>query len=337
MGPTRVISSACVLLGALSGGCTVHATAVAELDELALIQRGRTVASDDAKISRDVLDAIKDSVNADFCKQHWNEAKRYSMDWHGVLRNVSGAMRKMLPQGSAARATALGGDVYAFGVAQGQSMRVLHGIFPDNKLLGFDGFKGLPKEDVAQKLEQWYAGNFRAKMAAEKVVESAGGPEFARVVMGFFNESLTNDLAKAMRPAAYVDVDCDLHVSTYDALDWLFAHRIARVGTIIGYDDWWTIACNKHHGSEPETGSPLVSGEGLAHVEMAKKYGVVFKCVAGPCEPVPDLTKCHRNNNWGPIFVVAAVGAPEGNHGFEFTAEQELHWMENSQICRNMH
>ena len=58
-----------------------------------------------------------------------------------------------------------------------------------------------------------------------------------RLIPGFYNETLTTRLAKEVEPASYVDINCDLYVSTAQALDWLLRHRIARPGTLISYDD----------------------------------------------------------------------------------------------------
>ena len=55
----------------------------------------------------------------------------------------------------------------------------------------------------------------------------------------------------------------DLYISTYQALDWLFHHRLARRGTLISYDDWFNV--------------PLGNGESLAHEEIAAKYKVKFQ------------------------------------------------------------
>ena len=70
-------------------------------------------------------------------------------------------------------------------------------------------------------------------------------------------------LAKEIGPASYVDLNCDLYVSTSQALDFIFRHRIARVGTLISYDDWFE--------------TPLHQGESLAHEEAAKRFLVEFE------------------------------------------------------------
>eukprot|EP00933_Yihiella_yeosuensis_P079945 TRINITY_DN9335_c0_g1_i5.p1 TRINITY_DN9335_c0_g1~~TRINITY_DN9335_c0_g1_i5.p1 ORF type:complete len:132 (-),score=21.13 TRINITY_DN9335_c0_g1_i5:522-917(-) len=123
-----------------------------------------------------------------------------------------------------------------------------------------------------------------------------------------------------MGPAFYVDIDCDLYTSAYAALDFLFANQIAQVGTIIGYDDWWTLPCRFFHKKNNEGKrmkrqvSPLDVGEGLAHATIAEKYGVKFRCLAGPCKPVKSMKKCNMNNNWAPVFVVESISGEKSGH-----------------------
>ena len=35
----------------------------------------------------------------------------------------------------------------------------------------------------------------------------------------------------------------DIYVSAYQALDWIFTHRLAAVGTLVTYDDWMDYNC----------------------------------------------------------------------------------------------
>lgn len=56
---------------------------------------------------------------------------------------------------------------------------------------------------------------------------------------GFFNESLPAQPHHGrFAPALYVDLDADLYLSTYQALDWLLERGIVVNGTILGYDDF---------------------------------------------------------------------------------------------------
>ena len=100
-----------------------------------------------------------------------------------------------------------------------------------------------------------------------------------RLIPGFFNETLTAKLAKEIAPASYVDINCDLYVSTSQALDFLFRFHIARPGTLISYDDW-------HE-------TPLHNGESLAHEEAARMWNVEFEYLPhAACEAAafPTLT-----------------------------------------------
>mmetsp|Transcript_41019 Transcript_41019/g.116160 ORF Transcript_41019/g.116160 Transcript_41019/m.116160 type:complete len:359 (-) Transcript_41019:72-1148(-) len=268
--------------------------------------------------------------------------------WHALLPPVVRTLQKhQLPAGPEVQELMANGSMYLFGVAQGESLAALHGKFKSRRSFGFDSFKGLPEEtDERSRAGNWGAGSFRPRATIEQVIKQGGGPNLTTVIPGFFNDTLTTELvSKAnMGPAFYVDIDCDLYVSTYPALDFLFANKIARVGTVIGYDDWWTVACRLFHGRDKAKAemlqtnyiSPLSVGEGLAHSQIAKKYGVSFRCVAGSCMPVKDFTYCQLHNHWAPIFVVESIDASNKTsaHGFEFTAEEEQHWLANMGVCK---
>merc|ERR1719282_1021748 len=161
--------------------------------------------------------------------------------WHELLTPVVRALsRFQLPATLEAEEVRNIGSIYMFGVAQGESIETLTSIFPYKNKFGFDSFEGLPPEiDKLSKAENWKPGAFKPRATIEKLVQDGGGPDLTKIVRGFFNESLTSNIVKmeGMGPAFYVDIDCDLYASTYPALDFLFANRIARVGTLIGYDD----------------------------------------------------------------------------------------------------
>ena len=93
-----------------------------------------------------------------------------------------------------------------------------------------------------------------------------------------------------MRPALYVDIDVDIYISSYQALDWLCKHKLIRRGTIIGYDDWlWGLPGFKaHHGASTVPGPAKdgintwrlssLDGEARAHEEvLVANYGLKFK------------------------------------------------------------
>ena len=193
-------------------------------------------------------------------------------------------------------------DIYEFGVYTGISMHQIlwamdtrsvktnlwrgekvtidgAGAVP-RRLWGFDSFAGLPEETALASSyvhkHHFIQGAWNGQLAmgaesrAELIDKVASYLNDSRVqlVPGFYNESLTNDLAKKMRPALYVDVDCDLYSSTVTALVWLFDHGLVQVGTVIGYDDW--------------AQGGISDGEQRAHAEVKERYGVTFKSLGTP-------------------------------------------------------
>merc|ERR1719401_1555859 len=117
-----------------------------------------------------------------------------------------------------------------------------------------------------------------------------GGAEKANFVVGWYSDTLVSGLRedRGMSPAFYVDVDSDLYTSSIQALDWLFASGLVMPGTLVGYDDFWVNPCSK--GGEQL--HPLQTSEGRAHREIAEKYNVQFRCVAGSCHFEPEAAPC---------------------------------------------
>ena len=175
------------------------------------------------------------------------------------------------------------------------------GIASYRHYYGFDSFRGLPSEQGAKlpPAGQWKAGQFSDVLAMSPdfkeifdratwqrryhpVAGSVSKPlsvdgvvrirerellahlKRIKLVAGFYNESLTSSLAAHAHPAQYVDVNCDLYVSTLDALRWLFKHGLARAGSLIGYDDWLETPY-------------LTGGESKAHLEISREFRVRFE------------------------------------------------------------
>jgi hypothetical protein len=127
--------------------------------------------------------------------------------------------------------------------------------------------------------------------------------EDTNFIQGYYNESLTPELHQrlGMRPALFVDIDCDLYISTYQALDWLFTSKIIAPGTLVGYDDW----CLTKLG---------VAGESRAHDEIALKHKVTFRCVVGACSDEMMLPGTKHNFHimrsskmLNPVFLVESI------------------------------
>ncbi len=186
-------------------------------------------------------------------------------------------------------------DVYQFGVYTGRSMHALtrqleHAHLPVRKMWGFDSFEGLPEEKnvsthtlhykVIRKRE-WMPGSYNAAdilgqhslpKLEEKILRYINATHPVEMIPGFFNQSLTSGLANArgMRPALFVDIDCDLYSSTVTVLSWLFESGLVRNGTVLAYDDI-------------VVGGLYMSGEGLAHKQAMQRYDVQVKTIKPYC------------------------------------------------------
>ena len=189
---------------------------------------------------------------------------------------------------------------------------------------GLDSFRGLPAEvtgrEAASTRSLWRKGAF-ASDPRDKLTRQLGGPSRVDWIAGFFNESLRDDdlvRRRKLKPARYIDMDADIYVSSRDALDFFFRNRLARPGTLIGYDDWWVLPCGPGEAST----SPLDVGEGRAHAEVAAKFGVHFACVAAGCLPPPsdDAEAPTTLFTWGALFLVVAIDGTRKSHDIGFPA-----------------
>ena len=104
-------------------------------------------------------------------------------------------------------------------------------------------------------------------------------------------------------------MDCDLYISSIQAMEWLFANKLVAPGTVFGYDDWYSKPCLQFKAStEVRRVSSEIEqfgGEARAHVEIARKYKVDFACLCGPCVPV---SASERTRGFRPYFVVRSIG-----------------------------
>ena len=144
---------------------------------------------------------------------------------------------------------------------------------------GLDSFRGLPEEaNETYRNKAWFAGAYplvrtRVRKGVRKwePVETAvaamqrqlNNTPRVQLVPGFYNDSLTSELAGRARAAAYIDINCDLYISSMQAMDWLFAGRLVQPGSIVMYDDWFN--------------TPFNHGESRVHLEIAQKYQVAFR------------------------------------------------------------
>ena len=248
------------------------------------------------------------------------------------MRAVTNVARHLGGEPWVAEANVVGsGDVYQFGVAAGASLvNVLSKAYAHmlgTRIWGFDSFDGVPAEPM-NEATAWKPGVYRQKdpegLMKHLMQRLAQHQQTVKFIRGLYSTSLSADLAckLKMRPASYIDIDCDIYTGAIQALDWAFAHGVAQVGTVIGYDDWMVMPCS--------TGTTDVwqFGESKAHFNITHKYRVRFECLSGPCHDTPEGTLFCRGipnrDCWRPYFRVVELGATVPDTGYN-TTQAQLH------------
>ena len=215
------------------------------------------------------------------------------------------------------------GVVIQFGVSIGKTLAQLVRIYR-RETWGFDTFTGLPNEARGEAtMNGWKPGSFNAGGTKQisAIKQKAGGE--VKLIPGLFKDILTEDLARQVRQAIYIDIDSDLYISAWEALDWVFKHRIAAPGTVIGYDDTWVLPCVAN-----DTRVELY-GEAKAHLQISRKYQVAFQCICGPCVPHEQ----GKPYGWRTYFAVTSVG-DHINTGMLLQGSAAQEYLAHSGICR---
>lgn len=315
------------------------------------------------------VDALRSTVADEWCHKRWHRSNLYeNAKWENWRALVPIVMKAVEAQNILVPTTAslvrnsrdashvslqTRRDIFEFGVYNGKSMKELHQYLPDVKIWGFDSFAGLPSDTASQQAvwasawgDSWKnvfaPGKYHAKAnVVEELTSALGGSSHVEFIKGFYNVSLTSTLKKerGIFPARYIDIDADLYISTYEALDWVFMNGLATVGTVIGYDDFWVPPCVVTRDPKLTPVHPLEAGEGQAHRLIAEKYGVQFVCVAGSCA-YPKLAHpysskasdgCDIFNSWSPLFMVAGFGTH--STGFEMNDAQVKSFLSSNPDC----
>lgn len=146
------------------------------------------------------------------------------------------------------------GNYYEFGVGRGRTMMRyikalklycrLTGIDPYSySIFAFDSFEGLPpKESARDDHPGWHQQQFNfgieeiKRRLASQLDLNRGT---VRLIKGFFNDSLTAELAAELssRPPSIVTIDVDYYSSAKTVLEWL--SRFAPSGCLFYFDDLW--------------------------------------------------------------------------------------------------
>jgi hypothetical protein len=126
----------------------------------------------------------------------------------------------------------IAGNIVEFGVADGESTRAIQAALVEcergqsegrrKQIFGCDSFKGLP-----EPFERLEIGAFACAPPQIPGVE---------IVEGYFQDTLTPDLARRVGPVSFAFLDADLYSSTLCALRWLTP--LVGTGSLLLFDEF---------------------------------------------------------------------------------------------------
>jgi hypothetical protein len=178
----------------------------------------------------------------------------------------------------------INGAYMEFGCHTGRTMQYAWRYFGGLgwNFIAFDSFEGLPAHSAIDEQEIWGAGKYATtEDDFVRIVTGAGLPrESLRTVKGFYDKSLTPELAKELQPtkAAVIYVDCDLYESTVPVLR--FAKDFMQVGTTVVFDDWDCFLADPERGERRAWAEFLAANPHLRFEEIARvSLTIAFACV----------------------------------------------------------
>lgn len=168
------------------------------------------------------------------------------------------------------------GLVCEFGVAGGTTLSIIADAMPDRRVVGFDGFSGLP--------EDWRPG-FPAGTFAQPPPQIPG----AQLQIGMFADTLPNFLAYTDEPIAFIHMDCDLYSSTATVLDLVYPRLVD--GTIIVFDEFFNYPSWEQHECrawEEFVDAKRISFNYLAYAANCEQVAVQVTSMASEEVPCPN-------------------------------------------------
>ena len=123
------------------------------------------------------------------------------------------------------------GLICEFGVFVGRSINHIASCVPEKTVYGFDSFKGLPEDWNGTELSEGAYALEELPKVKKNVV----------LVVGLFQETLESFLKKHKEKIAFLHMDADLYSSTKYVLDTLFNHNRIQNGTIIQFNEYYSI------------------------------------------------------------------------------------------------
>lgn len=149
------------------------------------------------------------------------------------------------------------GDIVEMGVYNGESLRIIEEVFPNENIFGFDSFEGIP--------EEWVTSD---DYTVPKNFFDLGGsfPNLnnSTLVKGWFSDSIPG-YKENINQLKFIHIDCDLYSSTQVTLEEFNDH--IKKGTMIAFDEFiqFPEAPSKWYPNWEE-------GEYKACIEWMQKY-----------------------------------------------------------------
>jgi hypothetical protein len=164
------------------------------------------------------------------------------------------------------------GLLLEFGVANGNSIRQLAGLFPGRRIFGFDSFQGLPVD--------WTSVQRRGRFSSDGRPPS-DLPETVELVIGLFADVLPGFCADNPGPIALLHIDSDVYESARD----VFAHLGSRLaaGSVSVFDEYLNYPGWQHHEHKAFTEFVEESGLTFAYLGFASSaHAVAVQVIDNP-------------------------------------------------------
>jgi hypothetical protein len=183
------------------------------------------------------------------------------LEWSDVQARVTPVSRSVTLELAVRLAYVVPGDIVEFGVGKGGSTRVLRRALsacergqvrgPRKKIYACDSFKGL-----RERFENAEVGAFACRP-----------PEIAgvEIVDGYFEDSLTPELARRVGRVALASLDADLYSSTLCALRWLTP--LLTAGSLLLFDEYLG-----EHASERRAHEDWLRESGVQTIQLAEFF-----------------------------------------------------------------
>ena len=144
------------------------------------------------------------------------------------------------------------------------------GIFDECEFFAFDSFEGLPettKDDGIFKKGTFSTGVNEFKSAVKKQADFSIKDK--NIIIGFYSNSLTEDLQSKLPSVGVVHIDVDLYSSAIEVLR--FIRPLLVSGSVLIFDDFYCFPAGSDQGENKALNEFLIENEQLKILEW-KSY-----------------------------------------------------------------